>query len=91
LTAVGVVCPTGDQRYEYVGVPPEGFTVADPFGFPQVALTNEVVAVIGGGCVIVTTWITVQPFASVTVNVYVPAHNPVAVEPVPPVGDHKYE
>jgi hypothetical protein len=31
----------------------------------------------------------VQPLASVTVTVYVPAPNPVAVDPVPPEGAHE--
>ena len=31
-----------------------------------------------------------QPFASVTVQVYEPAHNPVAVAAAPPEGDHEY-
>jgi hypothetical protein len=35
-------------------------------------------------------FVTVHPFASVTVTEYVPAANPVAVAPVPPEGDQEY-
>jgi hypothetical protein len=37
-----------------------------------------------------TFFVTVHPFVSVTVTEYVPAANPVAVEPVPPEGDQEY-
>ena len=40
----------------------------------------DMFAVMGVGCVIVTVAVPSQPFASVTVTVYVPADNPVAVE-----------
>ena len=33
---------------------------------------------------------TIHPFESVTVNVYVPACKPVAVDPLPPDGDQLY-
>jgi hypothetical protein len=38
----------------------------------------EMLAVSAGGCVMVTVAVTVQLFASRTVTVYDPAHNPVA-------------
>ena len=39
---------------------------------------------------IVKTWVRVQPAGDDTVTVYVPAHNPVALGPVPPDGAHAY-
>ena len=42
------------------------------------------------GCVIVAVAVVVQPAASVTVTVYVPAVSPVAVAAVPPEGAHEY-
>ncbi|MNE24007.1 hypothetical protein D3C80_1172810 [compost metagenome] len=41
------------------------------------------------GSVIVKLWVSVHPFASVTVTVYVPAVRPVAVAAVPPLGAHE--
>ena len=41
------------------------------------------------GCVIVKVLVAVHPLASVTVTVYVPALNPVAVAAVPPEGDQE--
>jgi hypothetical protein len=43
-----------------------------------------------GGCVMLNVRVIEQPFASVMVQVYVPAHLPVAVPPVPPLGAHEY-
>jgi hypothetical protein len=40
------------------------------------------------GCAMVTVCVRVQEFASVIVQVYVIALNPVAVAAVPPLGDH---
>jgi hypothetical protein len=48
------------------------------------------VAVIAVGCVTVIVRVITQPFASVIVQVYVPAARPVAVAPVPPEGAHEY-
>jgi hypothetical protein len=48
------------------------------------------VVVNAGGCVIVNVRLPVQPLASVTVTVYVPGHNPVAVAALPPEGAHEY-
>jgi hypothetical protein len=74
----------------YGPTPPEGVTVAVPFGLPQVEGVVVVDAATGVGCVIVYVRVMVQPFASVTVTVYVPAARPVAEEPVPPLGAHEY-
>jgi hypothetical protein len=46
--------------------------------------------VIAGGCVMLNVCVAVQPPEAVTVHVYVPAHNPVAVAAVPPDGAHEY-
>jgi hypothetical protein len=55
-----------------------------------VAVTVVDVAVIAVGCVTVIVFVIAQPLASVIVQVYVPAVNPEAVEPVPPDGAHEY-
>jgi hypothetical protein len=52
--------------------------------------TCEAVLVIAGGCVMVNDCVPVQPPAPVTVQVYVPGHNPVALDPDPPEGAHEY-
>jgi hypothetical protein len=52
--------------------------------------TCDCVAVNAGGCVIENDLVVVQPFASVMVQVNVPAHNAEAVAPVPPLGAHAY-
>ena len=71
----------------YVPVPPEATTVALPVQTPlQVKLTCDCVAVIAGGCVIVKLLVIEQPAGELIVQVYVPAHNPVAVAAVPPEG-----
>ena len=44
---------------------------------------------IPAGCVNETVCVRVQLFASVIVQVYVPAINPAAVAAVPPLGDHE--
>jgi hypothetical protein len=41
------------------------------------------------GCVMVTDLFVVLLLASVMVTVYVPAAKPLALEPVPPEGDHE--
>ncbi len=77
----------------YGVVPPVAVTVAEPLFPPlQVMLfCPEIKAVKAVGCVIVTLVVRVQPFASVTVTVYVPAVNPVAVAAVcPPVQAYVY-
>ncbi len=80
LVAVGVVCPLF-QRYVYAPVPPLGVAVAVPFAPPLqdtfVPVTVTVTPV--AGWVIMALEVVVQPFASVTVTVYVPALRPVGV------------
>ena len=49
-----------------------------------------VVAVIAAGCDTDTVFVTVEEAASVTLTEYVPAANPLAEAPVPPLGDHEY-
>ena len=76
----------------YGPVPPPAVTVADPL-FPPLhnTLTCDAAAsVSAGGDVIVNDCVAVQPPAPVTVHVYVPAHSPEAVDPVPPDGAHAY-
>ena len=55
----------------------------------QLSVVLEVVTIRGVGCVMVTNADKVQPFASVTIKVYVPAQSPVAVTEVCPEGNHK--
>jgi hypothetical protein len=43
-----------------------------------------------GGCVMLYVCVAVHPAGEETVTVYVPAVRPVALEPVPPEGAHKY-
>jgi hypothetical protein len=75
----------------YPGVPPEVVTEAVPVVPPlQSTGVVAVVAVTAVGCVKVTLAVVLHPFASVTVTVYDPAINPVAVAPVPPEGAHAY-
>jgi hypothetical protein len=87
--AVEPVPPEGDHAYVYAPVPPDAITDAEPV-FPPLHNTFVCVpaVVIAVGCVMVKVFVVVQPFASVVVHVYVPAHNAVAVEPVPPTGAH---
>ena len=74
----------------YPLVPPLATTVAVPFVPPkQLTFVCDVVAVNADGCVIVNVFGVVQAFASVIVQVNVPAVNPVAVALVPPVGAHE--
>jgi hypothetical protein len=67
-------------------VPPDGVTEAVPV-LPLLHNTPvwAVVADMAVGCVTVTDVVKVQPFASFTVQVYVPAVRPVAVELVCPL------
>jgi hypothetical protein len=53
-------------------------------------MPDVAVAVSKVGSVIATVCVPVQPAESVTVQVYVPASNELAVTPVPPVGVHAY-
>ena len=64
-----------DHAYEYGVVPPVALADALPL-LPPLQLTFEVtlaLATRGVGCVMVMDEVLVQPFASVTVTVYVPA------------------
>jgi hypothetical protein len=74
----------------YGPVPPEAATVAEPLLPPlQRIFVEAVIAAVGDPAfTMVTECVNVQPFASVMVQVYVPAVNPVAVAAVPPDGAH---
>jgi hypothetical protein len=89
--AVAPVPPLGAHEYVYVPLPPAATTVALPVHAPlHVTLTCDCVAVIAGGWVIVNVFVIEHPTGELIVQVYVPAHNPVAVAPVPPDGAHEY-
>jgi hypothetical protein len=65
--------------------------VADPL-FPPLQVTfveEEIDDVIAVGCVMFTVCVRVQPFASVMVQVYIPAGRAVVVAAVPPDGAHE--
>jgi hypothetical protein len=78
--AVAVVWPPGIHKYVYGDVPPDTVTIAVPFA-PPFAGVDVAVAVNTAGCVIVTEVTAVQPLASVTVKLHVPA--PLVNVPVP--------
>jgi hypothetical protein len=88
--AVAPVPPDGAQEYVYPGVAPDATTDAVPV-FPPLQRTGVVllVAVSAVGCVTVADAVVVQPWESVTVQVYVPADKFEAVAPVPPLGAHE--
>ena len=90
--AVAPVPPLGDQAYVYVPVPPEATTEAVPLHEPKhVTLVCDCVAVIAGGCVMENTAATVHVAGpEVITQVYDPAQRPLAVAPVPPLGDQAY-
>jgi hypothetical protein len=61
-------------------VPPDGFNVAVPLFNPKhVTFTELMLDVNSVGWVIVTVCVLTHPFPSVTVTIYVPAINPLAV------------
>ena len=60
-----------------------------PSLFPQFGFVKVKVAAGNGFAATVVVLVNIQPFESVTLRVYVPAAKPVAVEPVPPVGDQE--
>ena len=60
-----------------------------PVELPQLVFTTLVLPLIAVGSAMVTVCVLVQPTASVTVTVYVPAESPVAEAFVPPLGAHK--
>jgi hypothetical protein len=71
---------TPSFEYVYGDVPPEPLTVTLPVELPKqrTFVCNPTLAVSAAvGCVIVTNLVAVQPFASVTVTLYVPATRPV--------------
>jgi hypothetical protein len=73
----------------YPGVPPITATVAVPFGLPQVDWVVDMVSASASGWTTVMVLVMAHPFASVMVQVYVPAVSPVAEAPVPPEGAHE--
>ncbi len=71
--------PPPDHAYEYAVVPPEADAVAEP-SLPPLQLTLVGVPMLAtnkAGSVMVMLEVSVHPFASVTVTVYVPAPTPV--------------
>jgi len=90
--AVVFVPPLGAHEYVKLPVPPLAVTVA----LPSVLVWHKgfvlelILADIAEGAVNVTLAVTVHPFASVTVTVYVPADKLFAVALVPPEGAHEY-
>ena len=70
------------HRYVIVPVPPVPAAVAEPFEPPKQLTFTEALIVTAtalAGCVIVTLAVSVQPFESVTVMLWLPAESPVAV------------
>ena len=75
----------------YGASPPPALTLALPVLLHAIELLIKVVlAVTGVGCVVMNEAVVVHPLLSVTLTVYVPADNPVAVILVCPLGFHKY-
>jgi len=88
--AAAPVPPDGAQAKVYGRVPPPALIAAVPLHAPlQETFVWVVAAESAEGSVISDVLSAVQPFASVTVQVYVPGHNPVAEAPDPPEGDHR--
>jgi hypothetical protein len=88
--AVEPVPPLGVHAYVIGAVPPTTTTVAEPL-LPPKQETFVVAETEADGppeFTMVAVAVVEQPCASVTVTVYGPASNPVAVAPVPPVGAH---
>ena len=73
-------------------VPPEAAIVAAPLlpALQETFVCETVFTTIAVGCVIVNVLLAEHAFASVTVQVYVPAIKPEAVIPVPPNGVQLY-
>ena len=86
------VKPVGAGVIVKGAVPPLGVMMTEPVAPPlQATLVTAVVAVMTVGSVIVTGTVMEQPFASVTVNVWLPAVKPVCAGvivngAVPPAG-----
>jgi hypothetical protein len=89
--AVALVPPVGNHAYVYAGVPPPTLTVAVPFDPPkQETFVCVAETVNAAGCVMLNVAVVTHAFASVIVQVYVPAASPDAVAFVPPLGNHAY-
>ena len=76
------------HKYVIVPVPPVPEAVAEPFEPPKQLTFTEVGIVTAtalAGCIIVTVAVSVQPFESVTVTLWLPAESPVAVWSVEPL------
>ena len=74
-----------------VPVPPDPDAVAVPSAAPlQPALVEEMLTATAVGSAMVTSSVSVHPFASVAVTVYVPAVSPEAVAEDPPPPDQAY-
>ena len=87
---VAVPSPVGvpDQLYVYEVIPPITLAVRLPL-VPPLQLTLVDVGIVTTNCtgeVIVNVWVAVQALASVTVQVQVPAVNPVTLTVPSPVG-----
>jgi len=89
--AVAAAPPEGAHVYRNGLLPPVGAAVADPSSAPlQETFDMDVMeAVIPPVLVTETVVVVLHPFASVTVQVYVPAGSEEAVAPVPPDGAHE--
>jgi hypothetical protein len=90
--AVAAVPPEGAHAYTNGLLPPVGAAVADPSSAPlQETFEEEVMeAVMPPVLFTVVVVVVLHPFASVTVQVYVPASREEAVAVVPPDGAHAY-
>ena len=81
--APSAVAAPGDHKYVSVPDPPLAVAVAEPSLTPHVAVVVFTLPAIAPGCVMFTNVVLEQPAASVTVTVYVPAVNPLALALVP--------
>ena len=86
FVAVAAAPPVGFQMYEYGGVPPVSFTVAEPLASPQVEAVAVVRCCKSTGCMMFAVAVAVQFRLSVTVTVNCPAGKFRAVAVVEPVG-----
>ena len=77
------LCSTHKKTFQH---PPDAEAVNPPDPLPQLALLSTFMErLIAEGSLRVADSVSVHPFASVTVTVYVPAASPVAVAEVEPV------
>jgi hypothetical protein len=73
--------PLGVQEYVRAPEPPEAVAMAEPLA-PPLQLTGVeegILTTIGPGCVMVMLVLVMHPLASVTVQVWLPGHNPLTV------------